>query len=110
MKEYPRPPFLSAVNVTASRSKNTDYTNNTGKVMLVMISFQALVTVAGGSAYATLSRDGGAVQYGGIAAAGAVNERKYWQLVQCVLPGSVYRFEDWVVNGTITIENWTEVY
>lgn len=105
-----RPPFTTVSNVNASRAVDTLYTNTSGKVMLVLVSFQCTTGATGTSnAYAGLQVDGATVTRAGLES-GLANENNTYSLVAAVPPGSTYKLLT-VVTGTgaVAKNGWIEV-
>jgi len=83
-------------DVTASRSGGTNYVNNTGRPISVLVTFGAQA----GANRADLLIDGDAV-----ASTGNTGNRS--NITAIVPPGSTYRVN--IISGTFDVENWQEL-
>ncbi len=101
-------------NATASRALNTNYTNSGKRSLLVTVSARCVVTVAGGSATiqgfsdtaATPTTEAGPLV--GVQS-GLLNEDNTFSTTFVVAPGTNYRVNSAVSNGTATLGTWWEL-
>lgn len=101
-------PFVSVINdVTSTKSIDFDYTNNTGKTLMVVVS-GAFQTVAGGD----VARFDGKVNSAEVARAGIYTVGiSYIPLVMFVPIGSTYRISKYTAGtGTAVVRRWIEAF
>lgn len=110
---YPRIP----VNQTALRALDSTFTNSDQtRSLMVMVTVRCTLTAANGTATLQLNADtasppvtivAGVIGFTGV---GLNGESMQLQLVGIVQPGLNYRAVTVTANGTVTLNNWFEMY
>lgn len=100
-------------NVTASRAKNTTYTNNSGGTMTVRATFRCVITLAAGTATVQGKSDSATPPVtiaSGIVGiqAGLLNEDNSALVSFSVANLAKYRIDTAETNGTVTLGAWFE--
>lgn len=101
-------------NATASRALNTNYTNSGKRSLLVTVSARCVVTVAAGSATIQGFSDTAATPTTAAGPlvgvqSGLLNEDNTFSTTFVVAPGTNYRVNSAVSNGTATLGTWWEL-
>lgn len=111
MKHTYPPPFSTYREVTASRTFNTEYSNTTGKLMMVIVTCQFTVVNAGDWVLVQGQSPTGTtlIQAGYQDALG--DERMDIPIIFVVNPDATYKVNKaFGGNGTVTDSYWVEVY
>ena len=107
----PRPVKAKMNDVTATRAFGTDYTNNTGRPLLVIVAVSC-IRISGAALYAYITGfvNGVNVAWGGLMSQTDNPDSGYDTIVLMVPPGIVYRVNEYEAAGcTVDLARWIEV-
>lgn len=107
MSYYPHPVKAQSKNVTAQRAIGTDYVNETGRPIMVLLCVIHTVTVQ--NSFLLVQSWGGAGAWSGWYNTPAVGAEMYGMLTFLVPAGETYKVTEATLGGTNDIIRWTEV-
>lgn len=107
-------PYKTGTASFPSRTLGTAYQNTSVKPLLILISVQCAISLAGGQAFIIGNSDANnppTTELGrvGIESSGLLNETNTFQLVLIVRPNEYYKVNKTETNGTVTVQKWTEI-